>query len=164
MGHGFWWHATRILVANILWPIFKGIGRFFVGLPVDGHMRTDATFLDDGKNDIRKPSYWSRRNVSRWARLAGWKRLVIRWVIVVGLPLTIFLPESRYFAAILVAAWIALKVYRRSQAKEYADEVMPGLFDQIEPDHTASMASGEIDADDVDWTVEAIEQGNGVRR
>ncbi|MPZ62907.1 MAG: hypothetical protein GEU93_16765 [Propionibacteriales bacterium] len=55
--------------------------RYVVGLPLDGQRTTDATFSDDGTQSIGRPSFWGRREPTRWALMAGWKRAAIRLVV-----------------------------------------------------------------------------------
>lgn len=56
---------------------------WFAGRDLDGHDRTDATWLHDGDN-VRA---W-HNHASKWSRMAHWKRSAIRNTVAVMIPVT----------------------------------------------------------------------------
>lgn len=64
------------------WVLALVVGRFLTGHHLDGRRRSDATFWSDGtQGDVH---WWSRAGSqgSWWVLAAGWKRAVIRLVVI----------------------------------------------------------------------------------
>jgi hypothetical protein len=95
-------HAVG-LAFRLLWIVLKVLWRFAWGMPLDGNMHTDATFLSAGTQDIREKKWFALRQPSRWAYLPGYKRMLIRWLAVGAVVVWLLWPTLVMVAAVVVA-------------------------------------------------------------
>lgn len=100
--------ATLALLAYWLLKLALKISfRYVVGLPLDGNRTTDATFASDGTQLVdKKANFFGKREATKWALMAGWKRAAWRLGIPAGLLVTAA-AWSAHPALIRTAATIA---------------------------------------------------------
>jgi hypothetical protein len=102
--------------------------RFVAGQPIDGHYRTDATFLRRGQKSLAKVA------PRRWSFLPGWQRSLVRVATVFAVLLSVWGWFFHHTATIvtvtastvLAALYAALRVWRAVRRRKlYRDYVRP---------------------------------------
>lgn len=110
------------LAARVGRALLRLVVRFATGAPLLGQQRTNATFFRAGTDpvpDAAKPFYAPGRP-SRWAFLAGWQRMAIRWGSLLLLWGTVVRPWP---TMLLLAVGVALAIWwiarrRRSGSRQ----------------------------------------------
>lgn len=132
------------LVFRVVWKGIKVVTRFAVGMPLDGRGSTDSTFLSDGTTNLKTPGYWSLGKPTRWAYLAGYKRAMVRLLVVAALIMAAFVPMVVAWVAALVVAvalglvplYLVTTHRRRAHIKHYVKPLHVSLSNVIRIDET----------------------------
>ena len=107
-------------------PAWLFLVRYVTGAPLDGKLRSDATFLTDGTE--AEPTHWARD--PWWPMLAGWKRALIRAVpLVVAWAVAAHRAAAERVSAVLLGLVLGCGIIRgirwREERHHYRHVVKP---------------------------------------
>lgn len=78
-GYGYRRGLSGLLLWSVIKLVFRLVGRFCFGLPMDGKRRTDATFFAHGTGRVGQlPDWFGQHDPSKWSLLPGWQRAMVR--------------------------------------------------------------------------------------